>query len=262
MATVTSRDGTTIGYDRRDDGPALVLIDGALGYRRFGLMSRLGGLLTRRFDVITYDRRGRGVSGDTQPYALEREIEDIAALIEVMGGSASLCGMSSGACLALEAALELGGAVENLAMYEPPYDSEVGAAREWQEYGRQLDELLMNGRNGDAVALFMQFVGTPPEVIDGMRQSPIWAMLEAIAPTLAHDEAAIGRDRQVPATRAAHLAIPTLVMNGTMTVPFIAKAAAALAAAIPDGRHVTLEGQTHDVDPAVLAPVLIEFLAK
>jgi pimeloyl-ACP methyl ester carboxylesterase len=262
VATVTSRDGTTIGYDLRGDGPALVLIDGALGYRRLGLMSRLVGLLTPRLEVITYDRRGRGESGDTQPYALKREIEDIAALIEVMGGSASLCGMSSGACLALEAALDLGGAVANLAMYEPPYDSEADAAGEWQEYGRHLDELLANGRNGDAMALFMQFIGTPSERIEGMRQSPIWAMLEAIAPTLAHDKAAIGQDRQVPATRAAHLTIPTLVMNGTGTVPFIAEAAAALASAIPDGRHVTLEGQTHDVDPEVLAPVLIEFLGE
>lgn len=262
MATTTSSDGTTIGFDRRGDGPAIILIDGALGYRQFGMMSRLSELLVPRFTAITYDRRGRGASGDTQPYALDREIEDIEALIETVGGSASLCGMSSGACLALEAAIALGAKVEKLAMYEPPYDAEMGDEREWAEYRGQLDALLTDGRNGDAVALFMRFVGTPPEMVDGMRQSPMWPTLEAVAPTLAYDSAAIGEDRLPPTQRAARLGIPVLVMNGTLTLPFIADAAAVLAAAIPDGRHVALEGQRHDVDPEVLAPVLAEFLAE
>lgn len=262
MATVTSKDGTSIGYDRLGDGPAVILVDGALGYRQFGSTLRLAELLAPRLSVIAYDRRGRGESGDTQPYALEREIEDIHALVAAAGGSASLYGLSSGACLALEAALRLGSEVEKLAMYEAPYDSEPGAEQAWKEYGERLTALLADGRDGDAVALFMGFVGTPPEMIDGMRQTPMWPQLEAVAPTLPYDRAAMGDDRKVPTERVRGLSVPTLVMNGTMSPPFMAETAAALAAAIPHGRHATLEGQGHDVSPEALAPVLTEFFRE
>ena len=261
VATLTSRDGTTIGYDRQGDGPAVILIDGALSYRQFGSSLRLAELLAPRFTVLAYDRRGRGESGDTKPHSVEREIEDISALIDVVDGSASLYGMSSGACLAFEAALELGTRVEMLAMYEPPYNSEEGAEQEWAAYSSQLTALLADGRNADAVALFMRFVGTPAEMVDGMRQSPEWPKFEAVAPTLAYDKDAIGVDRKVPTARAPLLTVPALVVNGTMTLHFIADSAAVLAVAIPNGRHLELEGQRHDVDPEVLAPVLIEFFA-
>ena len=262
MAIVTSKDGTALGYNRRGAGPAVILVDGALGYRQFGPMSRLAELLAPTCTVIDYDRRGRGESGDTPPHSLAREIEDLDALIAAVGGSASLCGFSSGACLAFEAAVELGSKVQKLALYEPPYNADEAARPEWDEYGGQLTALLARGRNGDAVTLFMRFVGTPPEFVEGMRTSPVWPTLEAVAPTLAYDRAAIGEDRRVPAERAARLAIPTLVMNGTLTLPFIVDAAVALAAAIPDGRHLALEGQSHEVNTDVLAKILQEFLAE
>lgn len=262
MATVTSKDGTAIGYDRRGQGPAVILVDGALGYRQFGPLSRLAELLAPKFTVIDYDRRGRGESGDTQPYALVREIEDIEGLIVASGGSASMCGLSSGACLALEAAIQLGTKVQKLALYEPPYSSDDTTLPEWKEYASELTALLAGARYGDAVTLFMSFVGTPPAVIDGMRESPVWPMMEAVAPTLAYDRAAIGGDRRVPTERAARLAVPTLVMNGTITLPFIAATAEALAAAIPKGRHLTLEGQSHDVSMEVLAGVLERFFME
>jgi pimeloyl-ACP methyl ester carboxylesterase len=262
MATVISRDGTRIEYDLQGDGPAVVLVDGALTHRGFGSMPRLAGLLAKAFTVVSYDRRGRGESGDTPPYALEREVEDIAALIAETGNSASVYGISSGACLALEAALRLGAKVERLAMYEPPYDSEDGAAQAWREYAVRLASFIHEGRNGDAVDLFLRLVGTPADVIEGVRRSPVWKTLEAVAPTLVYDQAAVGEYRKVPTERAAGLNIPVLVMNGTLSRPFMAHTAAALAAAIPNGRHVTLEGQRHDVDPEILAPILLEFLKQ
>jgi pimeloyl-ACP methyl ester carboxylesterase len=261
MKKVTSNDGTAIAYDKRGEGPAVILVDGALCYRSFGPMPRLAELLSPHFTVYNYDRRGRGDSGDTQPYALEREIEDIEALVEEAGGSAFVFGTSSGGALGLEAALKLGDKIEKLAMYEPPYDSSQAARQAWKEYRKQLAELLAANRPGDAAALFMASVGTPSDQIDGMRQAPVWAMFEAVAPTLAYDAAALGEDRSVPINRAAKVTTPTLVMNGT-AIPFMLDTATALAKAIPLAQHRTLEGQTHDVNLEVLAPVLVEFFNR
>ncbi len=172
-----------------------------------------------RLTVLTYDRRGRGDSGDTQPYSVAREIEDVAAVIGEVGGSAVLYGHSSGACLALEAALALGRAeagrgieVTGLAMYEAPYDDDPAVRPAWHDYLAELTAALDDGRPGDAAALFMAFVGTPAEQIDGMRQAPFWPGIEAVAPTLAYDHSGLmGADRSVPAERASHVSVPTLV---------------------------------------------------
>jgi pimeloyl-ACP methyl ester carboxylesterase len=260
MDKVISNDGTEIAYDKRGTGPAVILVDGALCHRSFGPMPHLSELLAQHFTVYNYDRRGRGDSGDTQPYALGREIEDIEALIDEAGGSAYVFGTSSGACLALETASQLGDKVRKLAMYEPPYNSDQAVSQAWKEYRKQLAELLAAGRRGDAAALFMTSVGTPDDQIDGMRQAPVWAMFEAVAPTLAYDAAALGDDRSIPANRAAKVIVPTLVMNGTM-IPFMLDTARALANAIPQAQHRTLEGQSHDVNLEVLAPVLVEFFS-
>ena len=262
MGTEKARDGTPIAYDEQGWGRTVILVDGALGYRRFGAASTLAKLLAPRFRVITYDRRGRGESGDTQPYALGREIDDLEALIASSGGSASLYGISSGDCLELEAALSLGGQVERLALYEPPYNGDASERKEWQDYDRELTTLLTEGRHDEALALFMGFLGAPAEMIEQMRQSPVWPTMVAVAPTLAYDKAAIGPDRKVPTDRAGQLTIPTLVMNGSLTLPFIQDAATALAAALPQGRHLILEGQRHDVSPDVLAPILTDFFAE
>ena len=265
MNTVTSKDGTKIAYETKGSGPAVILVDGALCYRSFGPMPHLAELLAPRFTVYTYDRRGRGESSNSRPYAIEREVEDIDALIQEAGGSAFVYGISSGACLALEAAIKLGGKIRKLAMYEPPYNSEKSAMQAWKDYRKQLAEALAAGRRGDAVALFMQLVGTPADQVDGMRHAPVWPMFEAVAPTLAYDAAAMGEDRAVPVNRAAKVTVPALVMDGGANLalmPFMHATAAALAKAIPHAQQRTLEGQTHDVNLEVLAPVLVEFFTK
>ncbi len=262
MNKVLSRDGTPIAYDRSGQGPALILVDGALCYRAFGPSGPLAALLAPHFTAITYDRRGRGDSGDTKPYTLQREVEDIEALIEEVGGSAFVFGTSSGGCLALEAALKLGSRLRKLAVWEPPYNSEPGDRQAWQAYWQQLNEFLAKDRRGDAVALFMKRVGTPGDQIEGMRQLPMWAMLEAIAPTLAYDATAMGgKDISVPAQRAAGITVPALAMSGTV-LPSMLETAEALAKAMPHGQLRTLEGQAHDVSVELLAPPLVEFFTQ
>ena len=262
MDTVNSADGTKIAYDKQGSGPALILVDGALCSRSTGSKAKLVGLLAPHFTVYSYDRRGRGDSGDTSPYAVQREVEDIGTLIEQAGGTACLYGHSSGGCLALEAAVELGGKVRKLAMYEVPYNDDPGARPAWQEYLRQLTEALEAGRRGDAAALFMRYVGVPPQHIDGIRRSPFWAGVEAIAPTLAYDHSAImGEDASVPASRAARVRVPALAMYGTASPAFMHDTARTLSRAMPAAELRALDGQKHEVNPAVLAPVLAQFLA-
>jgi len=263
MNKVTSKDGTTIAYDQAGSGQPVILIDGALCYRSFGPMGELAKLLAPQFTVITYDRRGRGDSSNSKPFAVEREIEDIEALIDQAGGSASLFGVSSGGSLALEAALKLGRKVQKLAIYEAPYNSDAAAGQEYKQYRKQLSETLAAGRRGDAVVLFMKLVGNPAEQIEGMRQAPVWSMFEAVAPTLAYDAAALGDDRSVPVKRASAIKVPTLLMDGGANLtmmPFMHSSAMALAGAIPNAQQLTLEGQRHDVSMDVLAPALIKFL--
>src|SRR5260370_6331012 len=227
-STVTSKDGTRIAYDKIGHGPAVILVAGAL-CSRFSWGPALAKLLAPGLTVYNYDRRGRGDSGDTRPYALEREIEDIEAVIDEAGGSAYLYGHSSGAALALEAALRLGNTVKKLAMYEAPYNDDAEAQRAWKQYIKQLTEALAEDRRGDAVALFMELVGTPAAQIEAMRHSPAWPMFQAIAPTLPHDHSAIlGEDASVPTERAAIVTAPTLVMNGGASYAFMYDTAQAL----------------------------------
>ena len=261
MNTVTSMDGTAIAYDVQGEGPAVVVVDGALSTRQGKL--ELARLLAPRFMVYGYDRRGRGDSGDTRPYAVAREIEDLETLIDAVGGSACLYGHSSGACLALEAAAQLGGKVARLALYEAPYNDDPAVRRPWATYIARLTEALADDRRGDAVALFLGFVGMPDEQVAGMRQSPFWPGLEAIASTLAYDHTGIlGPDLAVPAARAARIATPTLAMHGGAGAPFMRVAAETLSQVMPQAQCRTLDGQTHDVSAAVLAPVLAEFFAS
>jgi pimeloyl-ACP methyl ester carboxylesterase len=260
MKKVISKDGTTIAFDQSGQGLALILVDGALQYRAFDQgMAPLADLLAKEFTVIHYDRRGRGDSTDTQPFAAAREIEDIEALIDKTGGPAFVYGISSGAALAFEAALALGNKVRKLAIYEAPYNDEETARQAWKEYRRKLNELVAAGHGGDAVGLFMMLVGASAEDVEGMRQHPMWPLWESVGLTLAYDAAALGEDASVPHQKAARLAVPTLVMDGSESYPFMHAAALALANVIPHAQHCTLEGQTHEVAPEALAPVLIEF---
>jgi pimeloyl-ACP methyl ester carboxylesterase len=262
MDTVRSKDGTAIAFDKQGEGPHLILVDGAMGTRSSGSKPALAKLLASHFTVYSYDRRGRGDSGDTKSYAVAREIEDLDALIDDAGGSAFVYGHSSGGCLALEATAKLGDKIEKLAIYEAPYNDDPKAQKAWGEYIKNLTEALARDRRGDAVALFMAYVGTPAAQIEEMRHAPFWAGMEAVAPTLAYDHTAImGKDGSIPTARVARVHVPTLVMSGGNGAPFMRETAKKLSKAIPEARLSTLAGQTHDVQPEALAPVLVEFFA-
>ncbi len=251
MDTVTSADGTAIAFTRTGSGPAVVLVDGALCYRGAGPMTPLAERLADHFTVFTYDRRGRGESADTLPFAVEREIEDLEALLAEAGGSASAYAISSGAALVLRSAAA-GVAWQRLALYEPPFLGPNAG------YTARLAELLAAGRRGDAVAWFMTTVGVPAEQIAGMRHAPVWPVFEAIAPTLAYDDAALG-DGTVPEEDAARVKVPTILLDGGASPAGLRAAAEATARAIPSADYRTLPDQTHDVSPDALAPVLVEF---
>ena len=258
MSTVTSRDGTAIAYQRCGTGPAVILVDGALCSRTFGPMPKLSAKLAAQFSVITYDRRGRGESGDTQPYSKAHEVEDIDALLQMAGGSAHLVGLSSGAALALEAAAS-GLAVTRVAGYEPPYIND--GQQPTADHEANLRALLADNRRGAAVKYFMRdMVGVPSFVVVMMRLMPwLWRKLEAVAHTLPYDAAVMG-SFAVPTERLAAIATPTLVMHGGKTDERLKKAALAVAETVPRAQHRTLAGQRHDVSLEVLAPALIEFL--
>ena len=257
MKTVTSKDGTIIAFDQAGQGPAILLVDGAMGYRALFGGRPLAAELSKQFNVITYDRRGRGESTDTQPYAVEREIEDIEALIDEAGGTAYLYGFSSGAVLALRAA-QLDDKVTKLALLEPPFGSaDVQAKQEFADYAKQMAALLAQDKRGDAVAFFLADM-MPEEMLEGMRQSPEWPLMEAVAHTLAYDNLVMG-DGSVPVEVARAATMPTLILDGGESPDFKHEAADALAEAMPHAVRKTLLGQTTLVPPEVLAPVLSEF---
>jgi pimeloyl-ACP methyl ester carboxylesterase len=255
METTTSKDGTTIGFDRLGDGPPVVLVSGGSVDRMDN--APLADALAGAFTVLNYDRRGRGPSGDTPPYAVAREVEDIDAVIGAAGGTANLYGISSGAALAMEAAAS-GSPISKLAMYEPPWIPE-GGPRPPADTAKTYTELVESGRRGDAVEFFMsKVVGLPDEFVAQARSSPFWAKQEALAHTLAYD-ATIMDDYWLPADRAAAVKMPSIVVAGEATFPWMIETARALAEAIPDAELRILDGQTHDVAPHALAPVLETF---
>ena len=261
--TVISKDGTPIAFDRIGAGAPVILVDGALCHRRMGPSGPLAALLAPHFTVFTYDRRGRGESGDTAPYAVEREVEDIAALIDEAGGSAYLWGMSSGAVLALEAASRLRG-IRKLAVYEAPFivdDSRATTEDQW----RRIGEAVAAKRRGAAVKVFLQAVGVPGFVIALMRLSPVWPKLKALAHTLPYDGALV-RDHQMgrplPAQRWASVTVPTLVMDGGKSPQWMRHGNRALALVLPNSQYRTLDGQTHMLKPKAHAPTLMEFFNR
>lgn len=257
METVRSNDGTRIAFDRLGEGPPLVLVCGGSVDRTSN--AELARLLASSFTVFNYDRRGRGDSGDTKPYAVDREIEDIAAVFEAAGGEASLWGSSSGAALALLAAGS-GLPVTKLALWEPPFVPE-GLPRPPEDQVAQYERMVEEGRRGDAVEYFMSMVvGMPPELVAGARTQPFWASQEALAHTLAYDARVMG-DYSVPTERAATVTVPTLVIAGGADFPWMRETARALADAMPRGKARFLDGQGHAVDPEALGPVLREFFA-
>jgi pimeloyl-ACP methyl ester carboxylesterase len=251
---VTSRDGTSIAYHRQGHGPPVILVGGGLddGSENAPLAAELAS----SFKVINDARRGRAGSGDTQPYALEREIEDIDALIAAAGGSAHLFGVSSGGMFALEAAAA-GLAIDRLGVYDVPYDPSADAARRYEEYRQQLAAILVDGRRGDAVELFMRLAGSSDADISEARTSPFWPGLEAVAHTLAYDGTLYGPP---PVDRLATISQPTVVITGGES-DFYAPAADAIAASVPNAEQFVLHGQGHVADPVEVARVLRTFFA-
>jgi pimeloyl-ACP methyl ester carboxylesterase len=258
---VTSKDGTLIAFDRSGQGPALIVVGGALSDRSGS--APLAKLLASHYTVFGYDRRGRGDSRDTPPYAVEREVEDIEALIDEAGGAAFVHGHSSGAVLALTAASKLSTKIRKLSLYEPPFIVDDSRPAPPQDYVRQIEALVAAGRRGDAVAFFMtEVVGTPAEAIVQMRKAPTWPTMEALAHTLAYDGAVLGdtmAGKPLPAQRWAFATMPTLVMDGGASPAWIRHSAQSLADVLPNAQHRTLEGQTHAVAPDVIAPELERF---
>ena len=257
MEKVTSNDGTKIAYDMTGKGPALILVLGALNSRKSG--AKLAKLLAARFTVISYDRRGRGNSTDTAPYSPQCEVEDIEALIGEVGEPVCLYGHSSGAALALEAAIKLRKKIGKLAIYEVPYTLDKNARKAANEYHKALKMLLAAGRKDDAVALFVRSVGVSDKQIQAMKRMPMWKGLEKLAPTLAYDSEVLGKGHALPAARLSHITIPTLVMHGGAGAPFMRDVAREISEAIPQAQLRTLARQTHGVSPKVLAPILEAF---
>ena len=258
-----SKDGTEIAYDVVGDGPALVLVGAAWNDRMSA--APLAQLLADEFTVYTYDRRGRGDSGNTEPYAVEREIEDLTAVIEAAGGSAYAFGVSSGAALALEAAAA-GAPISKLALYEPPYIVDGSRVPIPDDYVEHLEQLTSEGKRNEILVYFMTAAaGMPAEVAKQMAGSPMAEAMEPMAHTVSYDGRVMLRGGMsgdpLPARFTKTVTVPTLVMDGGASPAWMKNAARALVALLPDVQYRTLEGQDHAAPPEVLAPEIVKFFA-
>jgi pimeloyl-ACP methyl ester carboxylesterase len=263
MSTVTSADGTSIAYDVWGDGQPLIFVDGATAHRAVNPKpAELAGLPGNEFRVYAYDRRGRGESGDTAPFDVRREIEDLGALIEAAGGSAMVCGFSSGSVLALDAAAA-GLPITTLAMFEPPFVVDDGRPPLPADYVKRLDASVADGKRGDAVELFLTAAaGVPAEYVPGMKQSPMWPGLEAVAHTISYDGRVmqdVMRGKPLPTDRWSAVRTPVLVLYGRGTAPWLVSAAKALGELLPTATVQEVDGEQHDVAADVLASVLRDF---
>jgi pimeloyl-ACP methyl ester carboxylesterase len=259
--TVTSKDGTIIAYSQIGQGPALILVDGALCYREFGPSKTLAAALSQHFTVVTYDRRGRGESGDTLPYAVEREVEDLEALIEAVGGTAFVAGQSSGSALAINAANRLPG-ITKLALYEAPFVVDDTGKPVTPAFLAHLKDLVERNQRTEAVKLFMKQVGTPGFMVAIMPLMPMWSKLKAVAHTLPYDISTVvdyGAGKPLPETLGASITASILVIDGGKSPTWMRHSMQALAQTLPHAYYRTLTGQTHMVKAEALAPVLVEF---
>jgi pimeloyl-ACP methyl ester carboxylesterase len=263
MKTVRSRDGSTIAFDQLGEGPPVILVAGAFSYRRFPQLVQLAELLAQRFTVVNFDRRGRGDSTETKPYAVEREIEDIQALIDAVGGSAYVWGMSSGAVLALRAA-EHGLDIKKLALYEPPFRLDPNGPKPPEDFTRHLQELIDADQRAQAVKYFMtKGMGAPGIAVTILRLMPQWSKLKAVAHTLPYDQAVMSDTLDGNAASLkqwASVGVPTLVIGGGKSPAHLRQAVDALAETLPNAQVRILPGENHMRLPAqALTPVLTEF---
>ena len=266
MPTVTSSDGTNIAFDRHGDGPAVILVNGALGYRKFKKFEQIAAGLAARCTVINYDRRGRGDSGDAGPVSVQHEIDDLAALIDAVGGTASLWGYSSGSALALRAATaDIG--VAKLAVYETPFKTDPRANHPTDDYGTKLDQLIAADDRSDAAKHFMRSaVGMPALLVAVMSLLPMFTQFAANAHTLPFDYAALGDHNMhgspLRAEEWQSVTCPTLVVYGGKTTAGLKHASKALAEVLPNATLRELSGQNHNVSPKKIVPVVAEFVAN
>jgi len=267
MPIVTSKDGTKIAFEKVGSGPAVILVNGAMSYRRAfdTTLEQLAELLSNDFTVYDYDRRGRGESGNTEPFTKVREIEDIQALIEDAGGKAMLVGFSSGGADTLETTAVTPG-VTKVFVYEVPFI--VDDSREaLEDYEAYTSKLVTEGQLDELVEYFITVVaGVPAEFVGGMKQDKaLWERMRAIAPTIPYDAAFMSdfmKGKPLPAGYWSKVKVPVLVGDGGASPAWLHNAAEALAEALPNASRKTFEGQTHSFDPRVLAPVVIEFFKE
>jgi pimeloyl-ACP methyl ester carboxylesterase len=252
---VRSRDGTQIAFDRTGEGPPVILVGGALNDRKTPPLVELATHLSSGFTVYNYDRRGRGDSGEVAPYEVEREVEDLEALIAEAGGSANVYGLSSGAVLALEAAAR-GVDITRLALFEPPLAS--GDEPDASDEMARLTELIAAGKRGQAVEEFLRGIGLPDEALAGIREWPGWPGMEAMAHTILYD-GAITEDRTLVTDRLPSVTAPTLILGSEASGPFLQGAARAAADALPNAEVLLLPGEFHDVAAKDIGAALTEF---
>lgn len=261
MKTTRSKDGTTLAYDVYGNGPALIFITGATCFRSMEPVLHDAKVFAEEFTVSNYDRRGRGDSGNTLPYTIQRELEDIEAMIDAAGSRAYVYGHFSGAILALEAALLLGGKVSKLTMYDPPYVSNEGDQKEFIKLSERLSKMLDIGKNDEAIHLFLtdpNGVDIPEEVVDSMRQLPLWESMAAIAPTLVYDTTIASRF--APIEQSSKLNTPTQIIVGEQSPAPMHEVASKLSEVMPNATYSQLAGQDHMPNPEVLLPLLSGFL--
>lgn len=256
MPHVTSKDATRLAYGKQGAGPPLVVVMGALGYRDFSFSKQMEAELAKRFTVYGYDRRGRGESSDTLPYAVAREVEDLAAVVAAAGGRPYVVGLSSGAALALEAAAS-GVPMAGLAAYEPPYMVGDPKDRPDADFREKLEAFVARGERSEAVAYFMRTVGVPGFAVAIMKLFPFWKGMKSVAHTLPYD-AAVMDGFVLPESRLASIRVPTLALAGGKTTPTLKAAVAAVARTVPGAKHIEIPKQNHGVKPHALAPVLAE----
>ena len=264
MVFVTSRDGTQIGYSTAGSGPAIVLVDGALCWREMGPATPLANELKDRFTVYTYDRRGRGESGDTKPYSTQREVEDLAAVIEAAGGSVAIYAISSGVILALEAANTIPG-ITGMVLYEAPIFTDSSRKPVPSDYVARMDQLVASGDNAGAVRHFMQNgIAVPWYALLMMQLFGMFKKMAPVGPTLPYDTAFVAplwTYKALPSNRWPNVTVPVLTIGGSKSDPWMQNAQKAIAANLPNARHKTLEGQNHMVAATAIAPMIKEFLA-
>jgi pimeloyl-ACP methyl ester carboxylesterase len=258
MKTVTSKDGTKIAYDTYGSGPALIYITGASCFRNFMPVSGDAKAFSKAFTVYNYDRRGRGDSGNTLPYSIDREVEDIEAMVEAAGGTAFLYGHSSGAVLALESALKLGDKIRKVVIYDASYVHDETEKKEYRQLSEVVEALLKSGKNAKAMKVFLQGIGMPKPFVALLPLFPGWSTMKALAPTLMYD---IALTANLPSLkRLASIETPTQVIVGEKSPEGLHDVASQIADAIPHATLVRMKGQDHMVSSKVLMPHLSRFL--